>query len=134
MCIETDKITLITLFTSLYGVIHCKIIPVQFLVRGQHPRAVAQRTDTSQCLYDRRTDKFRSVWYFLDDLIEVLINLERYNLLFFHNVLTQTTLFVLLSNTLHSILNSFSRLSRAKYTKKPKYRVTRGEAKEKQLW
>jgi hypothetical protein len=63
--------------------INCKIIPVPFLIRRQHPGTVAEGANTSQGLNDCTSNKLgsvRDVPYFIQ---QILINLECDNFLFF---------------------------------------------------
>jgi hypothetical protein len=61
-----------------------KCIPVTFLIVIQLSRAPAQRTGTFKGGSDRPADKFGTVWYFFDDLVQIFIHFKCDNFLFIH--------------------------------------------------
>jgi len=63
--------------------IHCKIIPVPFLARSQHPGAIAKGANASQSLNDCPTNKLGPVRNVLDSLEQIIIDFESDNFLFF---------------------------------------------------
>jgi hypothetical protein len=70
----------VTVFDNM---INCKIIPVPFLVRSQHPGAIAKGANASQCLNDCPTNKLGPVRNVLNSIEQIIIDFERNNILFF---------------------------------------------------
>ncbi len=61
-----------------------KVVPMHLLFGIEYPGSIAQRADASQRMDDGRTDEFRPVRDRLDDLKELFIHLECYDLLLLH--------------------------------------------------
>jgi hypothetical protein len=77
----TDENALVAILAPSDGVIDCKLVPVALLVLVEHSRTIAEGAEGSQCRNEGFANKFRTIGNALNRLEQVLIYLERNNLL-----------------------------------------------------